>query len=185
MYFWLSLLSVYTGLVLFSALVVALPPRILPGSHIQPVCVFGLFHYTFKQKWPSQDNLYALPPPLPKEILAVISGPTIPKKTAPQSSSSVQSSVHHTAPNSSTGSRIVNPPMKMYSKVEYSNYDYHTDSHNVQCFNTPRPDASCCNDVGCAADSGPRDVNLRCRQLDSKKFGQSVHQQFCIREGYP
>ncbi|KAK7461095.1 hypothetical protein VKT23_009024 [Stygiomarasmius scandens] len=167
MYFWLSLLSVYTGLVLFSALVVALPPRILPGSRIQP------------------DNLYALPPPLPKEILAVISGPTTLKKTAPQSSNSVQSSVHHTAPNSSTGPRIVNPPMKMYSKVEYSNYDYHTDSHNVQCFNTPRPDASCCNDVGCAADSGPRDVNLRCRQLDSKKFGQSVHQQFCIREGYP
>ncbi|ESK84203.1 hypothetical protein Moror_16960 [Moniliophthora roreri MCA 2997] len=39
-----------------------------------------------------------------------------------------------------------------------------------------------CKDVGCAAIPGSRDVNLRCKVLDLRKFGKSDHEQFCMRE---
>jgi hypothetical protein len=80
----------------------------------------------------------------------------------------------------------INPPMQMHNHRHDDHYelDYHTNSHAVQCFNSLLPDAGCCNDVGCAADSGPRDVHLRCKALDSKTVGEGAPLQFCVREGY-
>ncbi|SJK98806.1 uncharacterized protein ARMOST_02075 [Armillaria ostoyae] len=45
-------------------------------------------------------------------------------------------------------------------------------------------DGQCCDDVGCAVTTGPRDVHLRCKSVDLSRFGKSGHEQFCIREGY-
>ncbi|THU87348.1 hypothetical protein K435DRAFT_867359 [Dendrothele bispora CBS 962.96] len=170
----LSFLSLFVLLLLSgSSLGMVVPPRVLSENRIEPGSLLDFTTTLPKELLAALTKLKPPPPPTPQKAIS-------PHPYSPPSKP--DQNLSHSNPYP-----IVNPPVRMHFKGgdhRYDDYDYHTDSHTVQCFNTPRPDANCCNDVGCAADSGPRDVHLKCRQLDSKKFGQSAHQQFCVREGY-